>query len=533
MKTPRTFGVLVGLVALFSFSLVFRPKRYVLNRPLCDDAFYCFTISRNLALGKGVTIDGSTLTNGFQPLYVFLCVPLFALAGQNKVLAVRMVLVFLWVMYVGCGYLIGQIVRGFVDPDNKHNTSWIGWMGATLYLSAPVVFLMNFSGLETACLMFAYAACWRYYQVTLGDTHRDWVVFGCLLGFLVLTRIDAAFFVVVVSVAQFATNKLPRFSQRFVRFLEVSVPSFLISSPWWFYNVLAFDSLMPSSGKAEQAWEFSFQRFERVFAVLGRELIPWAYMTESHADWTIGVFGRSLALLLVAVAATKFRGDVQRLVASLTSTNKAGRRTLEFAGWVFGAAAILAIWYGLSSWATHMYTRYLLPLSLVAVFATTSAAVFLYQRAPKLVTTIVTLIVAPTLAATILLWHVDRFFVGSEMLTEQMRLIEKYVPPNETVAAGQSGTIGYLRSNVVNLDGKVNSPALGYQSRMWDYLTAIHARWLCDWPSYIHRYLGDAPDKHGWQFKARDGMFDLYRYQPKTAESGNYRRESGTPLKDQ
>jgi hypothetical protein len=45
-----------------------------------------------------MTIDGSTPTNGFQPLFVFACVPLFALAGQDRILAIRSVLGLSWVM---------------------------------------------------------------------------------------------------------------------------------------------------------------------------------------------------------------------------------------------------------------------------------------------------------------------------------------------------------------------------------------------------------------------------------------------------
>jgi hypothetical protein len=338
-------------------------------------------------------------------------------------------------------------------------------------------------------------------------------VFGSLLGLLVLARIDAVFFVVVVSVSQFVPNRHPRFSERIVRFIEVSVPAFLISSPWWFYNAFVFHSLMPSSGKAEQTWDVSFARFERMFAVLTRELIPWAYLTESHADWTVGVVARSLALLLLAVTAIKFRRDLKRLLTSVTSKSEDARRTLEFAWWVMGTVLILAVWYGLSSWAIHFYTRYLTPLSLVAVFGAASAAVFVYQRSPKLVTTVISLLVAPILAGTVILWRVNSSFVGNLMLQEQMSLVEHYVPQNEVVAAGQSGTIGYFRHNVVNLDGKVNSQALVYQSKMWEYLPQVHATWLCDWPSYIHKYLGDHPEEHGWRFVARDGTFDLYQYQ--------------------
>jgi len=519
MKSPRTFGVLFVVLAICSLSLAFRPREAVLSQPLNDDAFYAFAISHSLAQGNGVTIDGATLTNGFQPLYVFLCVPLFALAGQNSVLAVRLVFVFLWLVYLGTGFLVGWIVQDFVYPAGGGSLSWICWMTATLYLSGSIVFLINFSGLETGCLLFVYALCWRYYQAGLRDSHRHWIAFGSLLGVLVLARIDTVFLVVIVAGSQFLPNTQLRFRQRFVRFLEVSVPSFLVSSPWWFYNVFVFHSLMPSSGKAEQAWAFSLTRLERMYAVLTRDMIPWAYLTESHSDWTVGVLIRSVMLLLLAVTAVLFREKLNHLLASVTSKSECGKRTLEFAVWLICSVIVLAVWYGLSSWAMHFYTRYLLPLSLVAVFFTACASFFVFQKAPKLVTAVISVLIIPTLAGTVLLWRVNSSFDGNLMLREQMSLVEKYVPSNEIVAAGQSGTIGYLRHNVVNLDGKVNPQALAYQSRMWDYLPQVHASWLCDWPSYIHAYLGDHPEEHGWQFVARDGAFDLYQYRREAVDA--------------
>jgi hypothetical protein len=37
------------------------------NSPLSEDGFYQLAIARHLALGHGITIDGHTWTNGFQP----------------------------------------------------------------------------------------------------------------------------------------------------------------------------------------------------------------------------------------------------------------------------------------------------------------------------------------------------------------------------------------------------------------------------------------------------------------------------------
>ncbi|MFH1841774.1 MAG: hypothetical protein ABIF77_01070 [bacterium] len=50
---------------------------------IADDAYYYFTIARNLAEGLGPTFDGLASSNGFHPLWQFLLVPLFRFGGDD------------------------------------------------------------------------------------------------------------------------------------------------------------------------------------------------------------------------------------------------------------------------------------------------------------------------------------------------------------------------------------------------------------------------------------------------------------------
>ena len=55
------------------------------NGYLYDDSFYAFQIARNIAGGQGATFDGVHPTNGFQPLYVAILVPIYLLFGSDPV----------------------------------------------------------------------------------------------------------------------------------------------------------------------------------------------------------------------------------------------------------------------------------------------------------------------------------------------------------------------------------------------------------------------------------------------------------------
>jgi hypothetical protein len=95
---------------------------------------------------------------------------------------------------------------------------------------------------------------------------------------------------------------------------------------------------------------------------------------------------------------------------------------------------------------------------------------------------------------------------------DQVALVREHVPPGERVAAGQTGTLGFFRDRVVNLDGKVNRAALAWQARMWDYLAQEHVVWFCDWQDYAERYLGPDPAAHGWRLIATRADFRLYHH---------------------
>lgn len=513
----RVLRVLAALIALSSLSLAFRAREWVADRPLSEDAFYCYAVSYNLAHGEGTTIDGATSTNGFQPLFVFLCVPLFALAGDNQVLAVRLVFVFEWALYMGTALLLGRIVRDFIPSNDDRARSLAPWLTAVLYLSAGLVFLQHFNGLETGCLLFVYAALWRYYQANFRDSHWHYCALGSLLGLLVLARVDAAFFVAILCLKQFLSGRKLRLRQRAAHVFELCFFSCLVSCPWWIYNVLEFHSLMPSSGKAEQAWALSAARLRIMVVALERGLAPWVYLTESHWDWTLGLAVRTLLILAVLAAGIRFRHTLTEFISRFASGGEQSRRTLEFAGCLVACLLALACWYVLSSWATHFYTRYLSPLSLVAVFLLAAAGAETCWTMPAWTSAGASaLLVIPVLVGTAMLWGDPAVFGSNLALRQQLKLVSECVPAQAVVAAGQSGTIGYFRRRVVNLDGKVNAAALAYQSRMWEYLPKVGARWLCDCPSYVRRYLGDRPEVYGWKLVAEDGEFVLY-HQESTA----------------
>jgi len=122
------------------------------------------------------------------------------------------------------------------------------------------------------------------------------------------------------------------------------------------------------------------------------------------------------------------------------------------------------------------------------------------------------LVLCVPLLLSVGLLHTGKIIVGNLRYTDQLGLVKHYVPDEEYVAAANSGTLGYFRERVVNLDGKVNPDALKFKNKIGVYLKEREIPWFCDWPDVATRCLGKNPGKHGWSLMGKKGSFELYHY---------------------
>ena len=69
--------IFLGLAVRLYYA--WQPLPILIEQGMSDDAFYYLHIARNVAMGKGVSFDGLTPTNGFHPLYLGMFIPLFSM----------------------------------------------------------------------------------------------------------------------------------------------------------------------------------------------------------------------------------------------------------------------------------------------------------------------------------------------------------------------------------------------------------------------------------------------------------------------
>jgi hypothetical protein len=509
------------LIAAATASLALRPRPLVLLWPLLEDGFYSFTVARNVALGRGITVDGVSRTNGFQPLFTALSVPAFALSGTDRVLAVRLVLVLHWLFYVGAAVVLGLVARRLLAECRPGLETAAFWAALFLYLANPLVFQAHFNGLETGCVLFLYAAvCLGALSLDLG-TGRGRALLGALLGLTVLARIDAVFFVAAVCAYLLAFPGPGRSRRdRLHAPAIVAAVSLLVSSPWWLYNAIGFGSLMPSSGASQQEWGLSASRTGAALLSLARLAVPWWTRFDpgrfDREPWADGV--RAVLFLAGALHLWRRRPSVRGWLAPEAG---AGVRPSAWAiACILAASLGLLAWYTASSFAFWFYARYLSPLLLVVTLVFARLWLVVASRWPPLAVLLVG-VLGWSVPWAALSSHRTPVEKGNIMFTDQLPLVQERVPAGECVAALQSGTLGFFRDCVVNLDGKVNAEALLRRRDIWRYLDERGVRWVCDWPALFRTYFGARPDQEGWEAVETRNKFVLYR---RAAVAGPERR---------
>ena len=479
-----------------------------------EDAYYVLAVARQAAIGGGVSADGQIATNGFQPLWAALNVPLYAAAGGDRIAGLRLsqlLSTLLWLAFVA---LVALQARALA---RRH-----GGEGATAAAAAAIVvagsvsvFRLFHNGLETGLTLVLLAASVLVLDRTERWTPRRVLAAGLLLGALALARVDE-----VVFVAAFGAVALLRAWRGGAGLRAAAAPlaacliAAVLLSPWIAYNLSLDGSPIPSSGKAESSGVDVAHNLDSALRAAGAWSLPPVLRPSMHyTAIPISEVLSVLALALVAAAVVLVRRRARP---------RLGAGTVALVAFV----ALLGAFYVSRFGPWWFMERYLSPLLLLTIpwLATAlelgarftiparpDAAVdtspdrhpnprkyvripfgFVRRPARSTTTPVGPLIVKRTphrrppralaaLAAVVLLANVPVLAVlatGSKSPpawtardsnlgahpnlnhSSQLAWTRANVAPACTVGAFETGTLLYFRDRTVNLDGKVDHDAL-------------------------------------------------------------------------
>src|SRR5688572_13750083 len=113
MKRFHWFEItlVIVILAVHLYAAFSAPHNFSMRWFTRDDAFYYYKVAQNIAEGHGPTFDGINLTNGYHPLWLAICIPIFALASFDLILPLRILLVLMAGISAATAILLFRLLR--------------------------------------------------------------------------------------------------------------------------------------------------------------------------------------------------------------------------------------------------------------------------------------------------------------------------------------------------------------------------------------------------------------------------------------
>ena len=116
-----------------------------------DDAYYYFKVAQNISEGHGSTFDGINPTNGYHPLWMLVCVPIFWLAQYDLILPLRILIIVLAGLRAATSILLYHLLRDVIAGP-------IAMLGALYWAFNSYIHWTAYQqGLETGLAAFCLA----------------------------------------------------------------------------------------------------------------------------------------------------------------------------------------------------------------------------------------------------------------------------------------------------------------------------------------------------------------------------------------
>ncbi len=256
--------ILVAIILAAHLYIALAPANSLMNWFTTDDAFYYFKTAQNIGLGNDISFDGISRTNGFHPLWMIICVPIFLLSNINLLLPLRIVVFLAGLMNAATVVLIWRLFRnnGAVYAGILTAMFWafsiqVHTITVTLGMESTV------NALTVTLLIYLVSKLdQKKEQGTLAT--RDFVLVGITAIFTFLSRIDNGF--VVGAVLLWALGKHwnslavkdEKLADRWLMRLRIAImlglPVGLTLAAYLGFNQFYFGTTMPVSGLIKRWW---------------------------------------------------------------------------------------------------------------------------------------------------------------------------------------------------------------------------------------------------------------------------------------
>lgn len=356
VKPHVLIPIVLATFTLQSIHIWFSSTDRLVTFSLVDDAFYYLNIARHVMHGRGASFDGIHPTNGFQPLWEVLLLPL-GLIG-SKALSLRLLCTL--------GALLYNLITVFLYLFVRRQLNGrIALISALLWaFNARLIFTYSLNGMEFSLFALSIMLFIHYYQNRFQAPNRapasSQFCLGVLWGVCTLSRIDGVL-IGGLAVAGTLWGMIRDGGwKRAIQFLGCVLGGFGVTvAPYFAWNILTFAHLLPVSGTIKQ------HLAQQHLAAMGAGFLGaghWAYSLRE------GVF-------FYAKYLSRFITGYGYYLLRLFNLSQNAIAALGLA--LLGAAALGAARHGLGALRTS-----LAKVKLLFIFATIHYAVFALLLTP-------------------------------------------------------------------------------------------------------------------------------------------------------
>jgi len=445
------FGLLIRLV------LAWLPEKYFFY-VVYDDAYYYFSIARNLVTRGMLSADGLNLTNGFHPLWLFVITPIYLFFHSHHWLSIHLAVTLSAFFDVAAAFLIYKTLGNLGKPN-------VGFWAAAFYLVNPYGLFYTMNGLETAQNNFFLALLiFLSLKATTEWLKTRWFLLGTACGLTLLSRTDNVFVVAVLLAYLFWRER------NFIDLAKTGAVAALLVLPWLVYNFITFGSIVQTSGTAypfhlhqQYLNEYqTFYSFHLIPFLLKKGFYSFVLNAYHYGNWI-------LTLVIIGILLYRLKG---------------WPRDYRLILWTSVAAGLFISFHIFFRWSVRPWYAqavFVLTLPIVAL------AVEKLNRWLLVLGTVLALFpIGSDAWSPQLFRRFDRFKI-------MLQAVKEHIPTGDRVGVFNSGYCQYFTDQkVINLDGLVNNEVLSYykERKGLEYFRKKDIRWLVDFAYWLEVVFG-------------------------------------------
>ncbi len=189
--------VVLGLHLYVAFSDAYNLPNAWYTR---DDAYYYFKVAQNITEGKGSSFDGINPTNGYHPLWMLICIPIFFLARYDLILPLRVLVMVMAGINLATGILIYRYLK-------ENLSEALGMLASVFWLfNAYIQFTMYQYGLESPIALFSIAlfmyklSQFEKKRQSASASTRDLILLAGIATMVMFSRLDLVFLALIAGI---------------------------------------------------------------------------------------------------------------------------------------------------------------------------------------------------------------------------------------------------------------------------------------------------------------------------------------------